>query len=72
MLAYAKAVSAKSMDFDEQGNCIETDYVRMLKIVKDSGFKGYIGIEYEGEKLGEYEGIKKTKALLERIGAMMG
>jgi len=72
MLAYAKAVSAKSMDFDEQGNCIETDYVRMLKIVKDSGFKGYIGVEYEGEKLGEYEGIKKTKALLEKVGAMMG
>lgn len=72
MLAYAKAVSAKSIDFDEQGNCVETDYVRMLKIVKDSGFKGYIGIEYEGEKLGEYEGIKKTKALLERVRGTIG
>lgn len=72
MLAYAKAVSAKSIDFDEQGNCVETDYVRMLKIVKDSGFKGYVGIEYEGEKLGEYEGIKKTKALLERVRATIG
>ncbi|MBM3402893.1 MAG: TIM barrel protein [Bacteroidetes bacterium] len=67
MMAYAKAVSAKSMDFDAEGNCIETDYKRMLKIVKDSGFKGYIGIEYEGDRIGEYEGILKTKALLERL-----
>ena len=67
MMTYAKAVSAKSMDFDAQGNCIETDFTRMLKIVKDSGFKGYVGIEYEGDKIGEYEGILKTKALLERL-----
>jgi sugar phosphate isomerase/epimerase len=72
MLPYAKAVSAKSLDFDAQGNCIETDYVKMLKIVKDSGFKGYVGIEYEGDKVGEYEGIKKTKALLERVRAEIG
>jgi sugar phosphate isomerase/epimerase len=72
MMPYAKAVSAKSLDFDEQGNCIETDYVKMLKIVKDAGFKGYVGIEYEGLKLDEYEGIKKTKALLERVRAEIG
>lgn len=72
MMPYAKAVSAKSLDFDEQGNCIETDYVKMLKIVKSAGFKGYVGIEYEGEKVGEYEGIKKTKALLERVRAEIG
>lgn len=72
MMPYAKAVSAKSIDFDEQGNCVETDYVKMLKIVKDSGFKGYVGIEYEGDKVGEYEGIKKTKALLERVSAEIG
>jgi sugar phosphate isomerase/epimerase len=71
MMAYAKAVSAKSMDFDDQGNCVETDYNRMLKIVKDSGFKGYVGIEYEGDKIGEYEGILKTKALLERVRTAM-
>jgi sugar phosphate isomerase/epimerase len=72
MMPYAKAVSAKSLDFDAQGNCIETDYVKMLKIVKESGFKGYVGIEYEGDKVGEYEGIKKTKALLERVRAEIG
>ncbi|MFA6944364.1 MAG: sugar phosphate isomerase/epimerase family protein [Pedobacter sp.] len=71
MMPFAKAVSAKSIDFDVQGNCIETDYARILKIVKDSGFKGYVGIEYEGEKLGEYEGILKTKVLLERVRAAM-
>jgi hypothetical protein len=43
----------------------------MLKIVKDSGFKGYVGIEYEGDKIGEYEGILKTKALLERVRTAM-
>ena len=69
MMPFAKGVSAKTYDFDEQGNCIETDYTKMLKVVKSAGFKGYVGIEYEGEKISEEEGIKKTKALLERVGA---
>jgi len=69
MMPFAKGVSAKTHDFDEQGNCIETDYTKMLKVVKDAGFKGYMGIEYEGDKISEDEGIKKTKALLERVGA---
>jgi sugar phosphate isomerase/epimerase len=67
MMPYAKGASAKTYNFDEQGNCVETDYVRMLKILKGAGFNGYIGIEYEGEKLSEEEGIRKTKALLERL-----
>jgi sugar phosphate isomerase/epimerase len=69
MMPFAKGVSAKSYDFDEQGNCIETDYGKMLRIVKAAGYTGHIGIEYEGSKLSEPEGIKATKALLERIGA---
>ena len=69
MMPFAKGVSAKTHDFDAQGNCIETDYVKMMKIIKDAGFKGYMGIEYEGDTLSEEEGIKKTKALLERVGA---
>ena len=40
----------------------------MLQIVKDAGFKGYIGIEYEGDELSEFEGIRATKALLEKVG----
>lgn len=63
----AKGVSAKTFDFDAAGNCVETDYDKMFNIIKASGFKGYVGIEYEGEVLGEEEGIRKTKALLERV-----
>jgi hydroxypyruvate isomerase len=66
-MPYAKGVSAKSYDFDENGNCIETDYSRMMQILKESGWKGYIGIEYEGSKLSEEEGIRATKKLLERF-----
>jgi magnesium transporter len=68
LMPFAKGVSAKTSDFDDKGNCVETDYSKMLKIVKEAGFHGYMGIEYEGEKFSEDEGIKKTKALLERIG----
>lgn len=71
LLSFAKGVSAKSYDFDDNGNCIETDYNRMMKIVKDSGFKGIVGIEYEGDKLDEYAGIRKTKELLERVGPLV-
>jgi sugar phosphate isomerase/epimerase len=67
-MPFAKGVSAKSYDFDENGNCIETDYDKMLRIVKASGYTGYIGIEYEGSKLSEPDGIKATKALMERVG----
>jgi len=67
LLPFAKGVSAKTNNFDEQGNCVETDYVKMMKIIKDAGFKGIIGIEYEGRTLSEEEGIRKTKALLERF-----
>src|SRR5207244_3237424 len=49
MMPYAKGVSAKTQNFDENGSCIETDYYRMLKIVKDAGFHGCIGIEYSGD-----------------------
>jgi len=67
LMPYAKAVSAKSYDFDEDGACVETDYVRMMKIVLDAGYRGFVGIEYEGSKLSEPDGIRATKALLERI-----
>ncbi len=66
-MPFAKAVSAKSHDFDAEGNETHTDYLKMMKIVLDAGYHGYCGIEYEGGKLGEPEGIKATKALLERV-----
>ncbi len=69
MMPYAKGVSAKALDFDENGNCVETDYVKMLAIVKEAGYSGYLGVEYEGSKLSEYDGIKATIRLLQRAGA---
>jgi sugar phosphate isomerase/epimerase len=68
LMPYAKGVSAKSHQFDENGNEVNTDYKKMLKIVKDAGYTGYIGIEYEGSELSEDEGIMATKKLLEKIG----
>ncbi len=67
LMPYAKGVSAKSQEFDENGNEVNSDFLRIMKIVKDSGFKGYVGIEYEGSTLSEDEGIKATKALLEKV-----
>jgi sugar phosphate isomerase/epimerase len=64
MMPVAKAVSAKSFDFDESGNETTIDYVRMLQIVKDAGYTGFIGVEYEGSRLSEIEGLKATKNLL--------
>jgi sugar phosphate isomerase/epimerase len=64
LMPFAKGVSAKSHKFDEDGNEVYSDYLRLMKIVKESGFKGYVGIEYEGDN--EDEGIKATKALLEK------
>ena len=67
LMPFAKAVSAKSHDFDDNGNEIHTDYHKMMKIVIDAGYRGYVGVEYEGSKLSEYDGIKATKKLLESV-----
>jgi L-ribulose-5-phosphate 3-epimerase len=80
MMPYAKAVSAKSMEFDdaqpmatidrhEPDHPRVLDYARLMKIVTDAGYHSYVGIEYEGSELDEYAGIRKTKELLERVRA---
>lgn len=66
LMPYAKGVSAKSRKFDDQGNELETDFLKAMKIVATSSYKGYIGIEYEGSQLSENDGIIATKKLLER------
>jgi len=71
LMPFAKAVSAKSHDFDAAGNERHTDYFTMLRIVLDSGYRGHIGIEYEGSELPELEGIRRTKALLVRVRAQL-
>lgn len=67
LMPYAKGVSAKSGKFDEEGNEARIDYFKMMKIVLDAGYHGYVGIESGGGAKDEYEGIRKTKALLERV-----
>ncbi|SFD27114.1 sugar phosphate isomerase/epimerase family protein [Spirosoma endophyticum] len=77
MMPYAKGISAKTHKFDANGNETETDFMKMFKIIKDAGFKGYVGIEYEGGVIGMYnptggylptnDGIRATKTLLERV-----
>jgi len=66
MMPFAKGVSAKTYDFDANGEQPLLDYKRLIGIVKKSGFKGYIGIEFEGNTQPEEEGIRKTKLLLAR------
>jgi L-ribulose-5-phosphate 3-epimerase len=67
LMPFARGVSAKSHDFDEAGNETKTDYRRMLKIVLDAGYRGYVGIEYEGSRLSEPDGIRATRRLLEKV-----
>ena len=69
LMPFAKAVSAKSHEFDAKGNEVRTDYRRMMKIVLDAGYRGWVGIEYEGSELSEDDGIRATKTLLERVRA---
>jgi L-ribulose-5-phosphate 3-epimerase len=67
MMPYAKGVSAKSYNFDDSGRETSLDYARIMKIVTDAGYHGHVGIEYEGSKLSEPEGIRATKKLLESL-----
>jgi len=67
LMPFAKGVSAKSHEFDEAGNETKTDYRRMIPIVLSYGYRGWIGVEYEGSKHSEADGIKLTKNLLETV-----
>lgn len=67
LMPYAKAVSAKSHAFDYEGWETRTDYRRMMQVVLDAGYRGHVGIEYEGESLSEHDGIITTRDLLRRV-----
>ncbi len=67
LMPFARAVSAKSHDFNESGAETGTDFTKMMRIVLDAGYRGYVGIEYEGETLSEAEGVEKTKVLLLKV-----
>jgi len=68
MMPFAKGVSAKSYAFDAEGQETTIDFEKMLQIVHNAGYTGHIGIEYEGDELSEFEGIKATKNLLTEVG----
>ena len=67
MMPYAKGVSGKTYDFDQDGNETVIDYVKMMKIISNSDFKGYIDVEYEGDKLSEPDGVKASIALVQKV-----
>ena len=76
IMPFAKGVSAKANRFDEHGNEPDIDFFRLMQIVKDARFDGYVGIEYEGGFAGargvpgflpDDDGIRATKLLLERV-----
>ena len=71
MMPSAIAVSAKSYDFDKNGNETTIDFLKMMQIVKDAGYTGFVGVEYEGDRLSEKEGIKLTKDLLVTVTAKL-
>lgn len=66
MMPYADSVSAKSWDFDEEGNEKHLNYFRLIRSINDTEYKRIIAVEYEGEKMSPVEGVKATKKLLER------
>jgi hypothetical protein len=72
LMPFAKAVSAKSHEFDAAGNESKKDYRRFMKTVIDAGYHSWVGIEYEGERLPEREGILATQRLLERVREELG
>jgi sugar phosphate isomerase/epimerase len=69
LMPFAKGVSAKSYAFDKAGNETTIDYKRIMTIVRDAGYRGYVGIEFEGRGMEEADGVNATKKLLERVRA---
>jgi sugar phosphate isomerase/epimerase len=67
MMPFAKGVSGKTYDFDAEGNETKVDYAKMMKIISDSKYTGYIDVEYEGNRLSEDEGIKASIALIKKV-----
>lgn len=71
LMPYAKAVSAKSYAFDASGNETTIDYERMMRLVLEAGYSGFVGIEFEGRELDEDSGIRLTRDLLLRLGGSL-
>jgi len=79
LMPFAKGVHAKTHVFDASGNDTETDFAKMFKIIGDSGFKGWVSVEYEGGLIKMYAkdnkyldddaGVLATKKLIEKVVA---
>ena len=69
LMPYAKAVSAKSYDFDPFGNETTIDFKKMMDIVDEFNYNGYLGIEYEGNNHSEINGIELTKKLIQKYNS---
>jgi L-ribulose-5-phosphate 3-epimerase len=67
MMPWAKILCAKSKSFDDNGDEENIDYRKMLKIAKAAGFRGYIGIEFEGHGIDPVVGINSTKQLIQKV-----
>ena len=67
LMAYAHGVSAKSYAFDAEGNETTMDFPRILNIVRDAGFSGFIGVEFDGPDADPFPGMEATKALIETV-----
>lgn len=66
LMAHAKGVSFKCLDFDSTGRESTMDCDRLMKIVEDAGYQGYVGIEYEGTRLTEFEGVQAARKFLQK------
>eukprot|EP00913_Durusdinium_trenchii_P028447 g26675.t1 len=67
LMPFAKGIGATSHEFDRSGKEAKVDFAKMMNIVLDAGYRGYVGIEYVGKMLDEDAGIRATKDLLEGI-----
>lgn len=67
LLPSAKSVSVKAFEFDANGLPVKSDFSRMFRLIRDSGYDGYLAVEFEGHGIDAKEGILKTKALAERF-----
>lgn len=70
IVPYAKGLSAKAHQFDNNGNETTIDFSKMINIALTAGFSGYIGIEWGGSgysNMNPEDGIEYTKELLKKI-----
>lgn len=72
MMPWAKILCAKAKSFDVNGDEENVDYRKMLKIAKAAGFRGYIGIEFEGHGVDPVQGINATKKLIQKVMQELG